>query len=206
VSPSDQFPVSLVKYLPIFGLSLTEQQIEQCSQHYEMLLKWNRKIALTTIIDPDEAARFHYCESMFAYRFLPETTDIVDLGSGAGFPGIPLAFMNPDRAVKLVESNGKKAIFLKECVRGLDLKNTTVVTNRFQNLDLTGLVWATRAIETLEGILKDLFASPQPSSLVIFTTDAVREKMADADLSAWNIMFEPIPKSKNRQLLLANRV
>jgi len=171
-----------------------------------MLLKWNRKINLTTIIEPDEAAKLHYCESMFACKFLPEITGIVDLGSGAGFPGIPLAFMNPEREVKLVESHGKKAIFLKECVRGLDLKNTSVVTNRFQNLDLTGMVWTTRAIESLESILKDLFGKPQPVSLAVFIGEGAKEKIQELNLSDWKLAFEPIPLSKNRQLLIANRI
>ena len=206
MNPSDQFRVSLVKYLPTFRLVLSDHQIQQCVQHYEILLKWNRKMALTTITEPDEAAKLHYCESMFAYRFLSETTGIVDLGSGAGFPGIPLAFMNPERAVKLIESHGKKAIFLKECVRGLDLKNASVITNKFQNLDLTGLVWTTRAIESLESILKDLFGSSQPSALAIFTTESMRENILSLNLTGWNLAFEPIPLSKDRRLLLANRI
>ena len=203
---TDQFRHSLIKYLPDFQLTLTDDQIKQCVSHYEMLLKWNRKMSLTTVTAPDEAARFHYCESMFASQFLPTDIAIADLGSGAGFPGVPLGIINADRPVILVESHGKKAIFLKECMRLLGLKNVKVETNRFQNLDLSGMIWASRAIETLDSILGDLFGSDQPSALAIFTTDAIKEKVAEIDLSTWKTSFHPIPLSKNRQLIIAKRV
>jgi Predicted S-adenosylmethionine-dependent methyltransferase involved in bacterial cell division len=205
VTSNEEFREALENYLPSFGLSLSDSQIASCVQHYEMLIKWNRTISLTTLTDPDEAARFHYCESMFANRFLRDSDAIADLGSGAGFPGIPLALVNTERPVTLVELNNKKVIFLKETARAFKLKNVTVLYNKFQNLDLVGKVWITRAIENLEIILTDLFSNPQPSGLAIFLGEGMREKIEALDLPAWNLRFVPVPLSKTRQLLLANR-
>ena len=93
---------------------------EKLYQHYELLCKWNEKMNLTTVVSMGEAVRRHYRESLFlAERVGEGPCRLVDLGSGAGFPGIPVAVARPDVEVTLVESNQKKAAFLKEATRGM---------------------------------------------------------------------------------------
>src|SRR5260370_40569008 len=87
-----------------FG-SLTDQQLDQLQAHYDLLGQWNARLNLTRINSIDEVVRLHYCESLFVGTKLPAgPLRIVDVGSGAGFPGIPLAILRPECTVALVES------------------------------------------------------------------------------------------------------
>lgn len=93
------------------------------SAYLDLLLKWNARTNLTAIRDPEEIVRRHFGESLFAARHLdPGTPTLLDFGSGAGFPGLPIALLRPDIAVTLAESQNKKATFLREAVRVLGLK------------------------------------------------------------------------------------
>lgn len=118
-----------------FGLRLGQQQVEQIQQHTKILLTWNDKINLTAIRDPLEILYRHFCESMFGAVGLPvEKCRLADVGSGGGFPGLPLKIIRPDLEVFLIESNVKKATFLAEVVRELGLTDTRVLVSRFEEL------------------------------------------------------------------------
>jgi 16S rRNA (guanine527-N7)-methyltransferase len=100
--------------------SLTIKQLDYLEQHYQLLLRWNPKLNLTRITSLLDAVRYHYCESLYLARSLPSgPLRIVDIGSGAGFPGIPVAIYRPDCEVHLVESHQRKAVFLGEATRNL---------------------------------------------------------------------------------------
>jgi 16S rRNA G527 N7-methylase RsmG len=97
--------------------------------HFRMLLRWNPKLKLTTITDECKAARKHYFESLLcAAMLMPEDSGIVDLGSGPGFPGIPVGLANPGRTVALVEGDARKSVFLREATR--NFPNIRVVHGR----------------------------------------------------------------------------
>jgi 16S rRNA (guanine527-N7)-methyltransferase len=97
---------------------LTVSQSQELERHYELLLRWNRVLNLTAILNEQEALERHYCESIFLARHLrEEPLKIVDIGSGGGFPGFPVAVMRPDCHVTLVESHRRKAVFLREATR-----------------------------------------------------------------------------------------
>ena len=100
--------------------------------YLELLAKWNRAYNLTAVRDPAEMVTRHLLDSLAVLPFVHATT-LADLGSGAGLPGIPLAIAQPDLAVTLIESNGKKARFLREAVRTLPLPNVTVREARVQD-------------------------------------------------------------------------
>lgn len=118
-----------------FQLSLDEQQVLQIQQYTRLLLTWNEKVNLTAIREPLEILYRHFCESMYGARFLPvENCRLADVGSGAGFPGIPLKIVRPDLQVFLVESNLKKATFLAEVLRDLRLTDIRVLVSRFEEL------------------------------------------------------------------------
>lgn len=113
--------------------SLTEQQLGLLEAHYNLLVRWNVRLNLTRIESLEEVVRLHYCESMFLGANLPNgPLRIVDVGSGAGFPGIPTAILRPECTVTLVESHQRKAVFLREASRNLN--NVIVVTDRAENL------------------------------------------------------------------------
>jgi 16S rRNA (guanine(527)-N(7))-methyltransferase RsmG len=108
---------------------LTSQQVTALEAHYQMLVRWNRSINLTAISGLEEAVERHYCESLFlAANLPPGPLRIVDVGSGAGFPGFPVAVLRPDCSVTLVESHQRKAVFLREVSRALP--NVRVLSKR----------------------------------------------------------------------------
>jgi 16S rRNA (guanine527-N7)-methyltransferase len=114
-------------------VSLTDGQAAALYQHYALLERWNKKINLTSIETGAESVIRHYCESLFFAAHL-DTSDgsIVDVGSGAGFPGVPIAILKPRCKVSLVESNQRKAVFLREATRGL--ANVSVRASRAEEI------------------------------------------------------------------------
>ncbi|MGB8474640.1 MAG: 16S rRNA (guanine(527)-N(7))-methyltransferase RsmG [Candidatus Acidiferrum sp.] len=118
-----------------FNLEANEQQLIYIQQYMKILLAWNEKINLTAIRDPLEILYRHFCESMYAAVAVPvENGRLADVGSGAGFPGIPLKIMRPELEVFLVESNMKKATFLAEVLRNIELPGTRVLVSRYEEL------------------------------------------------------------------------
>jgi len=110
-------------------ISLSVHQIQLLEAHYSLLLRWNRVLNLTTVTTLDQAVERHYCESLFLAVHLPAgSLRLADLGSGAGFPGIPVAIFRPDCSVTLIESHARKAVFLREATR--ELHNVRVCAER----------------------------------------------------------------------------
>jgi 16S rRNA (guanine527-N7)-methyltransferase len=119
------------EFVPYASLSI--EQVDAFETHYKLLTQWNARLNLTRIESVEDAVRLHYCESLFVGTKLPAgPLRIVDVGSGAGFPGIPIAILRPECIVTLVESHQRKAVFLREASR--KLKNVAVVTERAENL------------------------------------------------------------------------
>jgi 16S rRNA (guanine527-N7)-methyltransferase len=109
--------------------ALSAEQLQRLEAHYQLLIRWNQKINLTRIESQEDAVRLHYCESLYLAKSLPpEAMRIADVGSGAGFPGIPVAVFRPDCTVHLIESNQRKAVFLRQACSNLE--NVTVVADR----------------------------------------------------------------------------
>lgn len=100
--------------------------------YLDLLAKWNRTYNLTAVRDPADMVSRHLLDSLAVLPFV-HGKNLADLGSGAGLPGVPLAIARPDLAVTLVESNGKKARFLREAIRSLPLANVTVTQARVQD-------------------------------------------------------------------------
>jgi 16S rRNA (guanine(527)-N(7))-methyltransferase RsmG len=113
---------------------LSPAQIAALQAHYELLLCWNKTVNLTTITSLEEAVERHYCESLFLGVHLPAgALRVVDVGSGAGFPGFPVAILRPDCSVTLVESHQRKAVFLREASR--KLANVRVIAKRAEDIE-----------------------------------------------------------------------
>lgn len=117
---------------PIIQLSVS--QIHQLENHYNLLLKWNKVLNLTSIHGLEEIVERHYCESIFLAVHLPQgALTIADLGSGAGFPGVPVAVVRPECRIALIESHRRKSVFLREATR--TLANVQVLADRVENVD-----------------------------------------------------------------------
>jgi 16S rRNA (guanine(527)-N(7))-methyltransferase RsmG len=139
MSPALPVPPSsdtIRRALTDFKISVSEIQIDQIQRYMALLLKWNDAMNLTAIQDPLEILYRHFCESMFGASLIPvENGRLADVGSGGGFPGLPLKIIRPDLEVCLIDSNVKKATFLAEAVRELALPNTRVLVSRYEELD-----------------------------------------------------------------------
>jgi 16S rRNA (guanine527-N7)-methyltransferase len=136
-------------------IDLDGSQLHFISIYIDLLLKWNARINLTAIREPNEIVQRHFGESLFAAKYLleqrPQTA--IDLGSGAGFPGVPFAMLAPDVQVTLIESQQKKATFLKELIHVLELKNVTVFSDRAESYPETADLVMLRAVEKFEQAL-----------------------------------------------------
>ena len=118
------------------GLSLASGLIDQLVSYFELLARWNHKINLTSITQPDEAIDRLLVEPLLAARHLPlaRPLKLLDIGSGGGSPAIPLRLTTPDLMLTMVESKVRKSAFLREAVRQLSLSATTVETARYEEL------------------------------------------------------------------------
>lgn len=113
---------------------LLDQQLLSLYQHYEVLIRWNQRMNLTSLRPGPDMVRRHYGESLFFASHLPGSpVSLADIGSGAGFPGIPIAVLQPNCRVTLIESRHKKAVFLKESTRGI--LNIAVVAERAEDIE-----------------------------------------------------------------------
>jgi 16S rRNA (guanine(527)-N(7))-methyltransferase RsmG len=138
-------------------VDLSPLQIAALESHYELLLRWNRTLNLTRVDNLEEAVERHYCESLFLSAHLPcGNLRIADMGSGAGFPGFPVAIARPDCDVTLIESHHRKAVFLKESSRRIP--NIRVLSQRAEAVEETFDHVVSRAVsyEDLAKALKDL--------------------------------------------------
>ena len=112
---------------------MTPEQRARLEAHFELMLRWNAKLNLTRITDREEAWERHYMESVrLADQLPPGPLRIADVGSGAGFPGIPVAVVRPECQVTLIESHQRKAVFLREATR--DLPNVRVLAQRAEDV------------------------------------------------------------------------
>jgi 16S rRNA (guanine(527)-N(7))-methyltransferase RsmG len=136
----------LVRWVP-----LSEAQVAQLYQHYELLVRWNQRMNLTTVGSGPETVIRHYCESLFFGAHLPaldEKIFLLDLGSGAGFPGVPIAILKSSWQIILVEASQRKAVFLRESTR--HLRNIRVIAQRLENLVEVADWIVARAVDPLE--------------------------------------------------------
>jgi len=118
-----------------FQITLSDSQVNCIQQYTRILQHWNEKLNLTAIKDPLEILHRHFCESMYAAVAVPINSGrLADIGSGPGFPGLPLKILRPELQLVLVESNIKKGTFLAEVIRELGLLNARVLISRYEEL------------------------------------------------------------------------
>jgi len=112
------------------GVRFLVEQLEQFFDYMNLLIEWNEKMNLTAITDPEEIILKHFIDSITILKEIKDYSKVVDVGTGAGFPGIPLSIMNPTLKITLVDSLNKRLIFLQEVVNRLKLKNIEIVHAR----------------------------------------------------------------------------
>lgn len=187
-------------------IELDETRLHTISMYIDLLLKWNARINLTAIRDPNEIVQRHFGESLFATKYLleqgrPQTA--IDLGSGAGFPGVPFAMLALEVQVTLIESQQKKATFLKEVIRVLELKKVKVFSNRAESYPGAADLVMLRAVEKFEQALPMAIRLTTPGgriALMIGSGQVELAKKAAADV-LWRDPIH-VPSGMSRELLI----
>jgi 16S rRNA (guanine527-N7)-methyltransferase len=195
---------------PFLGGTLTDSQLTAVSSYVNLLLKWNAKLNLTAIRDPEEIITRHFGESLFAARQLFPAADshesVIDVGSGAGFPGLPLKLWSQNIDLTLIESKQRKATFLREVIRTLDLRSAIVLSQRAESVSVHADLVTFRAVERFKRVLPVAFGLLKPRGRMALLIGEAQVELAQAllpDVEWKNSM--PIPSSKNRRLLIGER-
>lgn len=200
---------TIQRALAQFDLAINEQQVVYIQQYMSLLLAWNDKINLTAIRDPLEILNRHFCECMYAAQAVPvENGRLADVGSGAGFPGIPLKIIRPNLQTFLVESNMKKATFLAEVLRNIELPDTKVLVSRYEDLgeELAPLDFVcSRAVGEFAPFLQWAASEAVAAKQVILWISG-RDLDAVRKTKTWDWREPiPVPQSLRRYLLVGAR-
>ena len=209
---------------------LSPAQLDSISTYIDILLRWNARINLTAIRDPEQIVTRHFGESLFAARHLfPRTTrveatrpaeqnlaadglradtnrvSVADVGSGAGFPGLPVKLWAPHISLTLIESNQKKATFLREVTRALTLTDVNIQNVRAEALANAFDLVMLRAVENFATILPLAASLVAPAGRLALLIGAAQLEAASTALPqfAWSDP-ESIPLSRNRILAVAH--
>ena len=226
-------PAAIAAALAPFTNRLSATQLQQISTYLDLLLKWNARTNLTAVRKPDEILTRHFGESFFLAETLfsnspiPRFPDypipparsfdspiIFDLGSGAGFPGLPLAIYAPDAKITLLESQNKKATFLKEVARALTLTNVNVFSGRAETYAAQReKSWAPAAdVVTFRAVEKFAQSLPLAASLLspggrlallIGESQLAAARQSLPDFSWCDPL--PLPLSRSRILLIGRK-
>src|SRR5882672_7271556 len=208
-SPAPPSAAVIRRALGEFKLPAYDDQVLQIQQYIGILLAWNEKINLTAIRDPLEILYRHICESMYAAVAVPvEDGRLADVGSGGGFPGLPLKIIRPNLRVFLVESSIKKVTFLAEVTRELGLKDTQVLARRYEELgeEVAPLDYVcSRALGEFPAFLEWARSEQIAAKQVILWTGA-RDLPEIQKIATWD-WREPIavPHSLRRLLLVGTK-
>ena len=203
-----QFKSALEAALASLDLAnLSEEQVAQLVKHYSLMRAWNRRINLTRIVEPDEAARLHYADSLFGGRFIEYARRILDIGSGAGFPALPLAVLRPDVEVTALEANQKKSVFLNEARDDLGLANFKVATARLESFDLTGYdLLTSRALDRAEEILPKVAERMSARQrFMLYCATELLDKLTARLAADFTIQAHAIPQSAARRVAIFAR-
>lgn len=129
------FNENMKKLMNEIDVDITENQISKFYDYMNLLLEWNENINLTAITKPDEIVLKHFVDCLTIQKYIEDNKKIVDIGTGAGFPGVPLAIMNDRCRFTLVDSLNKRINFLNEIKDKLNLKNVSAIHSRAEEFD-----------------------------------------------------------------------
>ena len=207
---------------------LTPDTLHLISTYIDILQRWNARINLTAIRNPEEIVTRHFGESLFAARHLFPAHEreehslsragspletvrasvpvVADIGSGAGFPGIPIKLWTPEISLTLIESNHKKATFLRELTRALTIKDVKIQNTRAESLAPCSFDVVTfRAVERFQSILSVAAGLVDPRGRLALLIGRAQLLQAQTTLPSLNWSVLPIPASQSRVLAIAFR-
>jgi len=207
---------------PFLRAPLSEIQLRRLSTYLDLLLRWNQRTNLTALRDAESIVTRHFGESLFAADQLfphaaspqplpgaenasPAFPRVVDVGSGAGFPGIPIHIWSSPIKSTLVESNNKKVAFLREVCRALTLTSIDVFAGRAEHFPSRADVVTLRAVDRFDTVLRVAAALVAPAGrLALLITSAQTKSVYALTGFAWTDPT-PVPASTSRIILIGER-
>lgn len=129
----EEFSKKISSKMDYLNIAVNDKQIRNFYDYMQLLLEWNKKINLTAILDPDEIIVKHFIDSVSINKFISKDSSVIDIGTGAGFPGIPIKIINENTSMTLLDSLNKRIIFLEEIIKSLDLKNIIATHGRAED-------------------------------------------------------------------------
>ena len=191
------FNQAIAKHQKIFGFHFNAAQISVFSDYYELVEKWNPRLHLVAPCSAEEFAVRHVLESLTILEFLPENAELIDVGTGAGLPSIPCLLAREDLRGTLIESNTKKAVFLREALSKLNLQTRGEVLNsRFEQTAAPKGFVTSRALDKFVEKLPEIAHwARQCEKLLLFGGEKVRNKLTELGL---DFATKLIPDSERR--------
>jgi 16S rRNA (guanine527-N7)-methyltransferase len=205
LSPREEFDKALATHADRFGVRLDEAARARLGEYFELVSAWNPRLHLVAPCAPAELATRHVLESLLALPYLSEGATVVDVGSGAGLPVIPLLVARPDLKAVLVEASQKKAVFLREALARLGRREAAqVVSERFENIEPPAAECLTcRALERFTEILPELLSwASSVRTMLLFGGEGLREKLV---ISGHPFEVIQMPESERRFLFVVRQ-
>ena len=201
---AEEFEKALREHARAFGVETDDRMVSRLSEYYRLVMKWNPRLHLVAPCTAQQFATRHVLESLIVLPHVAPNAHIVDIGPGAGLPSIPCLIVREDIHATLIESSKRKAVFLTEALRELELANRAeVIPARFQDIAAPPAdAFMCRALERFESALTKLIEwAPSGSSLLLFGGErlltALQALLPDAQA-------ELIPSSQRRLLIIAS--
>jgi 16S rRNA (guanine527-N7)-methyltransferase len=191
----------LAPFIP--NLEFDDALLASIDTHLSLLIRWNQRMNLTAVRTPEDMVVRHFGESLFAARQLcarDAEFSLIDVGSGAGFPGLPIKYWAPQLHLTLVEGHGKKATFLREVGRALQLTNFTVLNARAESLAQSADLVTLRAVEHFEQVIVAAARLVAPSGRLAVLIGESQLPRALSLLPAGSHTAIPLPSSQQRIL------
>lgn len=187
------------------GEKFSDAEVALLTKYYEIVLKWNARLHLTTLTQPQAFFERHILESAFAESLiLPIVTQVWDIGSGLGIPGLVIAILRQDLDVHLVEARKRKAVFLEQVIDALKLPRVTAINSRFESFEkLPPLSCLTvRAIEGMERLIPEILALAEKSSqILIFGSEKIGDRVRENLTGKKQMKILLIPGSDRRWII-----
>jgi 16S rRNA (guanine527-N7)-methyltransferase len=203
--PPEEFAGLLARHAAAFAVALEDEEVARLSVFLSELDRWRRTTNLTGRLTPEELVG-HALESLVGARSFPAGAHVVDVGTGGGFPGVPLALHRPDLRVTWLEPRKKRAAFLSHLTRAIPAPNAEVLVDRVERLPPNGFQGATARAVRLEPLLVDArFLEPDGLFLAWTTrSSSVPEEFARIGLRLEAVL--PVPGSRERVVVRFRRV
>lgn len=190
----EEFEKEIIEYMEELEIKLSTEQAEMFFKYMNLLLEWNEKINLTAITDEEEVIIKHFVDSITISKYIPTGTSLIDVGTGAGFPGIPLGIIRNDLEIVLLDSLQKRINFLEVVIRELGLENIKTVHARAEEFGKNNKyrekfdVATSRAVANLSTLSEYLLPLVKVGGVVICMKGCAIEEELNNSKKAINVL------------------